>query len=113
MPTLRQGSMNVRVYKIFPYTFTDATKGTVTTELRLRMSLYSGAELSGDIFVFGGGGAELVATTDNAKQGTYGNPVTLLSSARSEQVDIQQDISVDRRYSLWIRENLRQDFRRQ
>jgi hypothetical protein len=76
MPTLRQGSMNVRVYKIFPYTFTDATKGTVTTELRLRMSLYSGAELSGDIFVFGGGGAELVATTDNAKQGTYGNPVT-------------------------------------
>ena len=76
MPTLRQGSMNVKVYKIFPYTFTDATKGTVTTELRLRMSLFSGAELSGDIFVYGGGGAELVATTVNAKQGTYGNPVT-------------------------------------
>lgn len=76
MPTLRQGSMNVRVYKIFPYTFTDATKGTVTTELRLRMSLFSGAELSGDIFVYGGGGAELVATTVNATNGAYGNPVT-------------------------------------
>lgn len=73
--SLADGQMNARVYKPIDYTYTDGTDGQVTCEFLLRMSLYSGAMLSGDVFVYNGGGAELVAKAVNTTGGSFGNPV--------------------------------------
>ncbi len=73
--SLADGQMNARVYKAVDYTYTDGTDGQVTCEFLLRMSLYSGAMLSGDVLVYNGGGAELVAKAVNTTGGGYGNPV--------------------------------------
>lgn len=75
MTTPTDGQMNARVYKIMDYSYTDATDGRVDCEFNLRMSLYSGAMLAGDMFVYNGGGAELVAKTTNTNGGSYGNAV--------------------------------------
>lgn len=69
------GQMNARVYKVMDYGYTDATDGHVNCEFCLRMSLYSGAMLAGDVFVYDGGGAELVAKTTNTTSDSYGNAV--------------------------------------
>lgn len=76
MPSLADGQMNARVYKAVDYTYTDGTDGQVTCEFLLRMSLYSGAMLSGDVFVYNGGGAELVAKATHTRDADmYNNPV--------------------------------------
>lgn len=73
--------MNVRLYKFMSQTFTafDA-EGNETewdVEVILRMSLYGGVNLSGDIFMYCGGGYEQVGTCQFATSGSKGNPIDL------------------------------------
>ena len=73
--------MNVRLYKFMSQTFTayDA-EGNETewdVEVILRMSLYGGVNLSGDIFMYCGGGYEQVGTCQFAASGSKGNPIDL------------------------------------
>lgn len=64
---LRDGSMNVRVYKVQSADVegfnADGQATTFEMEFVLRMSLFNGANLSGDILVYNGGGLEMVCTT--------------------------------------------------
>lgn len=78
MPTLKKGCMNARVYKMISLNYTDATNGAMNVQAILRMSLFAGAELSGDCITYDGGGAELVATvtSDGATNGAVGNQLT-------------------------------------
>lgn len=72
-------SMNVRVYKVMSQTFTaytsDGTEQSWDVEVNLRMSLYSGVNLSGDIFMYCGGGYEQVGTCLYPTSASTGNPV--------------------------------------
>lgn len=72
-------SMNVRVYKVMSQTFTaytsDGTEQSWDVEVNLRMSLYSGVNLSGDIFMYCGGGYEQVGTCLYPTSVSTGNPV--------------------------------------
>lgn len=74
-------SMNVRLYKIMSQTFNafDAEGNDVEwdVEVILRMSLYGGVNLSGDIFMYCGGGYEQVGTCQFATSGSKGNPIDL------------------------------------
>ncbi len=67
---LADGKMNCKVLKVMKGTgkgYKDAsTLATYDIEVCLRMSLYSGMNLSGDIFAYWGGGCEMVGT--NKKQ---------------------------------------------
>lgn len=76
MTTPADGQMNARVYKVIDTSYTDDKDGKVDIEFILRMSLYSGAMLAGDVFVYCGGGAELVAKAIHTRdQAQYNNPV--------------------------------------
>lgn len=63
---LQEGRMNTRVYKqihkseVSAYKNNDAT--TFEVDVILRMSLFNGANLSGDIFAYNGGGLEMVGS---------------------------------------------------
>lgn len=71
------GGMACRLYKIVTTSFTDDAKGKINIEYRLRMSLFDGLSLSGDIFTYCGGGHELVVLhTGTKKQGEGGYAVT-------------------------------------
>lgn len=74
-------SMNVRLYKIMSQTFNafDAEGNDVEwdVEVILRMSLYGGVNLSGDIFMYCGGGYEQVGTCQFTTSGSKGNPIDL------------------------------------
>lgn len=65
---LQDGDMNVRVYKVQTADVEGFNKaGEATTfefELVFRMSLFNGANLSGDIFAYNGGGLEMVGTRE-------------------------------------------------
>lgn len=73
--------MNVRVYRIKTGTASGYnSSGTATTfdvEACLRMSLFGGANLSGDIFAYWGGGYEQVGTCINTANDAAGHPVDL------------------------------------
>lgn len=73
--------MNVRLYKTMSQTFNafDAEGNDVEwdVEVILRMSLYGGVNLSGDIFMYCGGGYEQVGTCQFATSGSKGNPIDL------------------------------------
>ena len=74
--------MNVKVFKRMPvYTFNAYNaSGEVTSfdiEIVLRMSLFGGVNLSGDIFAYCGGGYEQVGTCVNTTSGSINNPVDL------------------------------------
>ena len=73
---LQDGDMNVRVYKVQSADvegFNEAGEATTFEfELVFRMSLFNGANLSGDIFVCNGGGLEMVGTREtNATTGNH------------------------------------------
>lgn len=74
-------SMNVRVYKVMSQTFTaytsDGTEQSWDVEVNLRMSLYSGVNLAGDVFMYCGGGYEQVGTCLYPTSASQGNPVKL------------------------------------
>ena len=76
---LADGCMNVRVYRELTATGTswyDAEGNAVTYDIAvvLRMSLMGGANLSGDIYAYWGGGCEVVGTCgDNTANGTTGH----------------------------------------
>lgn len=65
---LQDGDMNVKVYKVQSANVNGFNKaGEATTfemELVYRMSLFNGANLSGDIFAYNGGGLEMVITKE-------------------------------------------------
>lgn len=65
---LQDGDMNVRVYKVQSADvegFNEAGEATTFEfEFVFRMSLFNGANLSGDIQVFNGGGLEMVGTVE-------------------------------------------------
>lgn len=76
MTTPADGQMNARVYKVIDTSYTDDNDGSVEIQFRLRMSLYSGMMLAGDVLVYCGGGAELVAKASHTRDSdTYNNPV--------------------------------------
>lgn len=72
-------SMNVRIYKVMSQTFTaftsDGTEQSWDVEVNLRMSLYAGVNLAGDIFMYCGGGYEQVGTCLYPTSASTGNPV--------------------------------------
>ena len=74
-------SMNVRLYKIMSQTFNafDAEGNDVEwdVEVILRMSLYGGVNLSGDHFMYCGGGYEQVGTCLSQTSGSKGNSIDL------------------------------------
>ena len=76
---LEDGYMNVRLYRELEANGTpwyDAEGNEVTYDIAviLRMSLMGGANLSGDIFAYWGGGCEVVGTCgENTANGTYGH----------------------------------------
>ena len=63
---LQEGRMNTRVYKSVSKSDVSAYKNKAATtfevEVRLRMSLFGGANLSGDIWAYNGGGLEIVGS---------------------------------------------------
>ncbi|MGM9759921.1 MAG: hypothetical protein ACI30I_07380 [Parabacteroides sp.] len=73
--------MNVRVYRIKTGTANLYNASGELTEVEieccLRMSLFGGANLSGDVFCYWGGGYEQVGTCVNVTQGSIGHPVKL------------------------------------
>ena len=73
--------MNVRVYRIKTGTASGYNANGEATvfdvEACLRMSLFGGANLSGDVFMYWGGGYEQVATCVNVTGGSIGHPVDL------------------------------------
>ena len=72
-PNILDSGMCCRLFRQVPFSFTDDSKGKVSGEFRLRMSLFDGLTLNGDIFMYCGGGKELVAlhtgTTQNGEGG--------------------------------------------
>lgn len=74
-------SMNVRLYKFMSQTFTaydaEGNEAEWDVEVILRMSLYGGVNLSGDHFMYCGGGYEQVGTCINTANGSRGNPIDL------------------------------------
>lgn len=73
--------MNVRVYRIKTGTAAGYNANGEATvfdvEACLRMSLFGGANISGDVFAYWGGGYEQVATCVNVTSGSVGHPVDL------------------------------------
>lgn len=67
---LQDGDMNVRVYKVQTADvegfLTSGEAATFEFELVFRMSLFNGANLSGDIWAYNGGGLEIVGTREAA-----------------------------------------------
>ena len=65
---LQDGDMNVKVYKVQTADvegFNEAGEATTFEfELVFRMSLFNGANLSGDIFAYNGGGLEMIGTRE-------------------------------------------------
>lgn len=65
---LQDGDMNVRVYKVQSADVegfnADGQATTFEMELVFRMSLFNGANLSGDIWAYNGGGLEMVGTRE-------------------------------------------------
>lgn len=63
---LQEGRMNTRVYKLVHKTEVSAYKNNAATtfevDVILRMSLFNGANLSGDIWAYNGGGLEIVGS---------------------------------------------------
>lgn len=62
---LQEGKMNARVYKYVQKTvsaFADKAAADFDVEVIHRMSLFNGANLCGDIWVYNGGGLEMVGT---------------------------------------------------
>ena len=72
-PNILDSGMCCRLFRQVPFSFTDDSKGKVSGEFRLRMSLFDGLTLNGDIFMYCGGGKEVVAlhtgTTQNGEGG--------------------------------------------
>lgn len=73
---LQDGDMNVRVYKVQSADVEgfNANKQATTFEMELvfRMSLFNGANLSGDIMAYNGGGLEMVCTLEtDAETGNH------------------------------------------
>ena len=73
---LQDGDMNVKVYKVQTADvegFNNAGEATTFEfEFVFRMSLFNGANLSGDIWAYNGGGLEMVGTREtNAKTGHH------------------------------------------
>lgn len=76
---IEEGYMNVRIYREIEKTgvaFLDENGNDVKYDIAvvLRMSLMGGANLSGDVFAYWGGGCEVVGTCgENTENGTYGH----------------------------------------
>lgn len=74
---LQEGRMNTRVYKQIHKSEVSAYKNKAATtfevDVRLRMSLFNGANLSGDIFAYNGGGLEIVGSC-TVDPDNYDNP---------------------------------------
>ena len=77
-PTVAEGYMNARVYKIVAgsfaaYSDTSGTTETFTVECCLRTGLMLGCDMSGDIGPYWGGGCEIVGECKTApSSGSYG-----------------------------------------
>lgn len=75
-------ALNVILYKVMSGETIGAynSSGQATTfevQINMRMSLFNGVNLCGDIWAYGGGGLELVGTCVNAGSGSIGNKVDL------------------------------------
>lgn len=92
-------SMNVRLYKTMNQTFTafdvDGTEVEWDVEVMLRMSLYGGVNLSGDIFMYCGGGYEQVGTCLFPTGGSKGNIVNLYLQPDQRKWHTGKTVSLD------------------
>ena len=76
---IEDGYMNVRVYRELealntPWYDADGNDVNYDIAVVLRMSLFAGANISGDFYAYWGGGAEIVGTCgDNTSNGTSGH----------------------------------------
>lgn len=78
---LQDGAMNVRVYKYIQGVLPAWANKVATNfdiEIVLRMSLFNGVNLCGDIWAYKGGGLELVGTPkEGATAGSVGNKIAI------------------------------------
>ena len=77
---LREGSMNVRVYKLLHSNVEAFKAGVAQTwdmEIVLRMSLFNGVNLCGDIWAYNGGGLEMVGTPNGEVNEITGKEIKL------------------------------------
>lgn len=70
---LTDGRMNCKVFKVMQGTCKSSAEGGTTYDIEvcLRMSLYNGMNLSGDIFAYWGGGCEMVGTNKKTTNENY------------------------------------------
>lgn len=92
-------SMNVRLYKTMSQTFNafDAEGNNVEwdVEVILRMSLYGGVNLSGDHFMYCGGGYEQVGTCLFPTSGSKGNKIDLYLQPDQRKWHTEKTVSLD------------------
>lgn len=92
-------SMNVRLYKTMNQTFTafdvDGTEVEWDVEVMLRMSLYGGVNLSGDHFMYCGGGYEQVGTCLFPTSGSKGNTINLYLQPDQRKWHTEKTVSLD------------------
>ena len=98
--TLSEGYMNVKVYRELTDTISawdaNGTAGTWEVTALLRMSLFSGLNLSGDIFAYCQGGAECIGTcTVDPATSKAGNPVDCYLIVDQERWVRETSISVN------------------
>lgn len=78
---LQEGDMNARLYKFQKANIEAFKTGAAQTwdmEIVLRMSLFNGVNLCGDIWAYNGGGLEMVATPkEGVTNGSTGNEIKL------------------------------------
>lgn len=90
MNGLSDGDMNVRVYKYIPKevsAYKDNAATTFEVQVILRMSLFGGANLSGDIWAYNGGGLEIVGScTVDPNNFDFDNPE--VNPAIGNKIDI-------------------------
>lgn len=78
---IQHGRMNAKVYSVRKETVnafdTAGNAQSFEVECNLRMSLYEGANLSGDVYLYWGGGAEVVGTAIGTTTSRTGDPVEI------------------------------------
>lgn len=78
---IQHGRMNAKVYSVRKETVnafdTAGNAQSFEVECNLRMSLYEGANLSGDVYLYWGGGAEVVGTAIGTTTPRTGDPVEI------------------------------------
>lgn len=92
-------SLNIRLYRVLAQTVSAYTaEGSAQSwdiEVNLRMSLFGGVNLSGDIYMYCGGGYEIVGTCLFSESGSTGNPVEMYVEPDQRKWHSEKTASID------------------